>query len=1189
MGNVLDTADSRSKMAGKHSNTKTQYISRAKKTGGGTAVGGGVNFQAVATAIVGVHILRGTALNWLEGVCSDKPVAVWAESEGPGDDLRIELENNSKIEIQAKKGLARGRKLWTALHSIAEAIHKGHLSYGVLVVASDSSKTICKDLATDIERLGQGRTDSLTDIGTDWAKQLSKANIPPHEVCRCMRIRVIHALSAEDTNISAAKEVLRYVCARENDVDAAWNSLYRQAVLLIEKRGRWTLQDLVRLLRSTNIAIREDDFPASVLDRQTKWVVDTNGHFSITGVRRKIPLLYLLPMHLERMEFKRSESNDALSALERYHKSTERKPYSEVFDSIWTARFKTLAVVIAGPGLGKSTMIKELAHQYAQDGYLVLSVALKPIAAAMRQGGAFSELLLNHSLDGSGISPSQIKNATRFKWVVLADGLDECGSAHHEVAEQINRFALGHPSARIVVTTRPIGYDTAVLSNWTHYRLLPPLKDEGADNLAKLVGAASIDESSQSSAPDISQYQLGPNPPSDTISISPQLLGMAASLILHRYTLPRTRLELYSQLINLFEKLPADTAPEQTDVADTVLNIIGWNLISNPLITFDQLIERTAATLAPMMGTTPLASKKDVRLAVAHWESVGLLEKIFHDGTKLLTFIHKTFCEFVASRFLVCQPKDLIEHVVDQPDKQEVINFAVGQGLADELIALYLSRHASGRPQQLQPALALLGHQEILVSDRWTQELIRQSFKTIEDGASDKFSIGIALSDVGAKASHLVEAEAASKLEAFDSAVKLVAWATAVSYDSSHYDATTIAVALLELLPKVEPFNIRDIFDKKDRSDRELVQRVALAALKAQPDDRIRSFAEHELKDEKLRTVNFIFQINHILRSRGIEELPTPLPEAKRAVSPVTLSPVGVSWRQANLYACRSIATAFINDKTPAGLEQKRRRAFPQFAGLMSASGFMTVPVSDLYSWAQAHDEHAVHSTMKAVAALIPLDVHALAQEAREVLHILDTNACESMFDFLPAVDIAPPAWEKVTALPINREEVKRALLHTSTWINHLAANICEYLPMTRDELEVLLSKAKGYSLRCVINLILHHHFEETTQMMLQHLDSDATGDVSGIFEVLRKLDTPPSTGLMNSTLACLCSDNEKASESATELLCHWLDQGIPIDETPVAKAVDQWGGRDGYIHHSFTSTPLLPLIELLNRIEAAQ
>ena len=69
-----------SEMTGKQSNGKGPKAADAKKTGGGTAVGGGINFQAAVTAIVGVHILRGTPMAWLDEVCSEKPVAVWAES-----------------------------------------------------------------------------------------------------------------------------------------------------------------------------------------------------------------------------------------------------------------------------------------------------------------------------------------------------------------------------------------------------------------------------------------------------------------------------------------------------------------------------------------------------------------------------------------------------------------------------------------------------------------------------------------------------------------------------------------------------------------------------------------------------------------------------------------------------------------------------------------------------------------------------------------------------------------------------------------------------------------------------------------------------------------------------------------------------------------------------------------------------
>jgi hypothetical protein len=85
-------------------------IARAKKPGGGTAAGGGINFQAAVTAIAGAHLLRGTAIGWLS--VFDVPAAVWAESEGAGDDVRLELASGRSAEIQAKKGLKRGNALW---------------------------------------------------------------------------------------------------------------------------------------------------------------------------------------------------------------------------------------------------------------------------------------------------------------------------------------------------------------------------------------------------------------------------------------------------------------------------------------------------------------------------------------------------------------------------------------------------------------------------------------------------------------------------------------------------------------------------------------------------------------------------------------------------------------------------------------------------------------------------------------------------------------------------------------------------------------------------------------------------------------------------------------------------------------------------------------------------------------------
>lgn len=104
-----------------------------------------------------------------------------------------------------------------------------------------------------------------------------------------------------------------------------------------------------------------------------------------------------------------------------------------------------------------------LANRYSTDGLPVLSVKLKPIAAAMERGDSFDHALRSQALDGSSITIENFSNARLSDLVILADDLDDCGSSHEAVARALHAFSLGHPCARIIVTTRPIGYTTAAL------------------------------------------------------------------------------------------------------------------------------------------------------------------------------------------------------------------------------------------------------------------------------------------------------------------------------------------------------------------------------------------------------------------------------------------------------------------------------------------------------------------------------------------------------------------------------------------------------------------------------------------------------------------------------------------------------------------------------------------------------
>lgn len=223
---------------------------------GGAANSGGVNFQAVITGIVAVRMLGETPLGWLEGIVDDVPKGIFTETGGPGDDLRVELKSGELLEVQIKKGLARGRLLWESLENLALGIHGKMISYGVLVVAPDSSSTVRNELSRDIERLGQGRTDDLTKIGSDFQDRLKKLGVEVAQVCGRLRVRVVNGLNADLDHVMVAKDLLRAICLVEEKAEDAWNRLYRDCVSLMECRGRRDRCSLLQLLAASGVELR---------------------------------------------------------------------------------------------------------------------------------------------------------------------------------------------------------------------------------------------------------------------------------------------------------------------------------------------------------------------------------------------------------------------------------------------------------------------------------------------------------------------------------------------------------------------------------------------------------------------------------------------------------------------------------------------------------------------------------------------------------------------------------------------------------------------------------------------------------------------------------------------------------------------------------------------------------------------
>src|SRR5215216_3267754 len=151
---------------------------------GGSAAGGGFDFQNRIIAYIAAHMLCERELNWLRLGVPDVPTRVAAESGGPGDDVRIEIGERI-IEIQAKRGLRAGSEFWGAITNLVEGLKESPDLIGILAVDERASKTIREEFRDDIDRLRRGCDDRLHQLAKELVSRISGLDVPnPAEIVR---------------------------------------------------------------------------------------------------------------------------------------------------------------------------------------------------------------------------------------------------------------------------------------------------------------------------------------------------------------------------------------------------------------------------------------------------------------------------------------------------------------------------------------------------------------------------------------------------------------------------------------------------------------------------------------------------------------------------------------------------------------------------------------------------------------------------------------------------------------------------------------------------------------------------------------------------------------------------------------------------------------------------------------------
>ena len=438
-------------------------MTRVSSTFGGSAAAGGFGFQANIGAIAGVHTLRGTSVQWTDGLAGAAPCAVSFETSGPGDDLSMELADGSIVEIQVKRGLRADGRFWSAVDALCEGIHCDRCDYGILIVCPNSSVPVKRGYSRALERIGAGRSDGASPEQQRMTSHLMARGYDAESVCARVRIRMVSALEDAGDAIAAARAELGHVCADERQVRPAWNALCQDCLSAIDNRSRRTVSSLSARLRASGIDVEHTvkDSPVAICDGLLRWTMSRTEHFQVLGISLRLPTdRAWLALTAVVRDASIEQQASIEQALADYHALGEKKARTDdnVIDARTIGTFRKLCVVVGGPGSGKSLLLRVLAREFAKDSVVSIRIRLRDLATRMRDTGCgVEEGLMQLGTDGTGVSREQLRAASLSELALLCDGLDECGERQFDIASGLKDISASHPSYRIVVTTRPIG------------------------------------------------------------------------------------------------------------------------------------------------------------------------------------------------------------------------------------------------------------------------------------------------------------------------------------------------------------------------------------------------------------------------------------------------------------------------------------------------------------------------------------------------------------------------------------------------------------------------------------------------------------------------------------------------------------------------------------------------------------
>ena len=390
--------------------------------------------------------------------------------------------------------------------------------------------------------------------------------------------------------------------------------------------------------------------------------------------RQFLPLVFELPKEIQHRLRRRGDlegaelDEDRLAEVRQAYADQSPRSVLEVVSDPTLHRI----VILGDPGSGKSTLLEYLVLRWAenakaQDDYtLPLLIELREYARLRSEGKVtgFLHFLSQAECLRSHLDEKQLENRLQDQSsMVLFDGLDEVfdPDLRHEVTTSIHRFAAEHHYARILVTSRVIGYQHQTWQDegFRHLMLQELEQPQVEDFLARWHQQAYSDRTDGEEKRLRLARAIDTSPAIRQLAGNPLLLTMMA--ILNRtQDLPRDRAELYEQCARLllhqwkvelaFSDYP-DLAKASLDFKDkrhlllrVARTIQGQDVGTGELVNLidEDTLERTLAD--GLQGIPNLRPERAARALIKQLRARNFM--LCSVGSGSYAFVHRTFLEY---------------------------------------------------------------------------------------------------------------------------------------------------------------------------------------------------------------------------------------------------------------------------------------------------------------------------------------------------------------------------------------------------------------------------------------------------------------------------------------------------------------------------------------------------------------